>query len=147
MQINREQEIMLELAQIASEEKSGGLFLQYQPVVELKSNRICGFEALARLDSDKLGRIPPIEFIPIAEKTKLIIPIGKKIIQKALRFLKKLEMLGYDQMRVTINLSVIQLLKDEFCEDLFEMIEDIGVNPVNVGLEITESIFFLIMKK
>lgn len=142
MQINREQEIMLELAQIASEEKSGGLFLQYQPVVELKSNRICGFEALARLDSDKLGRIPPIEFIPIAEKTKLIIPIGKKIIQKALRFLKKLEMLGYDQMRVTINLSVIQLLKDEFCEDLFEMIEDIGVNPVNVGLEITESIFF-----
>ena len=147
MQINREQEIMLELAQIASEEKSGGLFLQYQPVVELKSNRICGFEALARLDSDKLGRIPPIEFIPIAEKTKLIVPIGNIIIKQALHFLKKLEMLGYDQIRVTVNLSVIQLLKDEFCEDLFEMIEDIGVNPVNVGLEITESIFFFDYEK
>ena len=142
MQINREQEIMLELAQIASEEKSGGLFLQYQPVVELKSNRICGFEALARLDSDKYGLVPPTEFIPIAEKTKLIIPIGEKIIQKALQFLKKLEMLGYDQIRVTISLSVIQLLKNEFCQDLFKMIKDIGVNPTNIGLEITESIFF-----
>lgn len=50
-------------------------------------------------------------------------------------------MLGYDQIRVTVNLSVIQLLKDEFCEDSFEMIEDIGVNPANIGLEITESIY------
>lgn len=141
-QINREQEIMLELAQIASEEENSRLFLQYQPILDLKSNRISGFEALARLNSDKYGLVPPTEFIPIAEKTKLIIPIGEKIIQKALQFLKKLEMLGYDQIRVTINLSVIQLLKNEFCQDLFKMIKDIGVNPTNVGLEITESIFF-----
>lgn len=141
MQINREQEIMLQLAQIASEEENGGLFLQYQPVLDLKSNLICGFEALARLNSDKFGLVPPLEFIPIAEKTKLIVPIGNIIIKQALHFLKKLEMLGYDQIRVTVNLSVIQLLKDEFCEDLFEMIEDIGVNPANIGLEITESIY------
>lgn len=88
MQINREQEIMLQLAQIASEEENGGLFLQYQPVLDLKSNLICGFEALARLNSDKFGLVPPLEFIPIAEKTKLIVPIGNIIIKQALHFLK-----------------------------------------------------------
>jgi len=141
-QINREQDIIHELAQIASDEKDGGLYLEYQMILDLKSNSICGFEALSRLNSGKLGRISPKEFIAIAEKTKLIIPIGKKIIQKALLFLKKLEKLGFDNMYVSINLSVIQLLKDEFCQELFEMIKDIGVNPANIGLEITESIFF-----
>ncbi|HHW47734.1 MAG TPA: EAL domain-containing protein [Clostridiaceae bacterium] len=142
MQINREQEITRELEKIASDEENGGLFLQYQMILDLKSNQIFGFEALARLNSDRLGLVPPTEFIAIAEKTKLIIPVGKKIIQKALCFLKKLEMLGYDHMYVTINLSVIQLLKTDFCQELFEMIKDIGVNPANIGLEITESIIF-----
>jgi len=141
-QINREQDIIRELAQIASDEKDGGLYLEYQMIFDLKTKSICGFEALARLNSGKLGRISPKEFIAIAEKTKLIIPIGKKIIKKALLFLKKLEKLGFDNMYVSINLSVIQLLKDEFSQELFEIIKDVGVNPENIGLEITESIFF-----
>ena len=140
-QISREKEIIHELTKIASEGALGKLFLQYQPILDLKSNRICGFEALARLNSDRFGLVPPKEFISLAEKAKLIIPIGKKIIYKALHFLKKVELLGYNQLGVTINLSVIQLLKDEFCRELFEMIEDIEVNPENIGLELTESIF------
>jgi len=142
MQINREQEITRELEQIALDEEDGRLFLQYQVILDLKSNQICGFEALARLNSDKLGLVPPAEFIAIAEKTKLIIPIGRKIIEKALLFLKRLEMLGFDQMYVSINLSVIQLMKNDFCQELFELIKDIEVNPANIGLEITESIIF-----
>ena len=55
------------------------LFLLYQPILDLKTNKVCAFEALARLRTEKLGLVPPIEFIPIAEKTKLIIPDGEII--------------------------------------------------------------------
>lgn len=141
MQIIREQGIKHKLTTIASSENNGGLFLQYQPILDLKSNKICGFEALARLKSDSLGLIPPLEFIPIAEETKLIIPIGKKIILQAFRFLNKLKESGYGTVNVSINVSVIQLLKNDFCKNLFEMINDMQVHPENIGLEITESVF------
>ena len=107
-------EIKCELSQIASSDDSEGLFLQFQPILYLNSNKLWGFEALARMESKILGRVSPMEFIPIAEETKLIVPLGKKLIQQAFRFLKKLEKQGYDQLKVSINLSVIQLLKTDF---------------------------------
>ncbi len=140
-QIVREQEIIRELAAIASDENDGGLFLQYQPILDLKSDQISGFEALARLKSEKLGLVPPLEFIPIAEKTKLIIPIGKKIIRHAFRFLNKLRKNGHDKISVSINISVMQLLKKDFSDYLFEMIDEMAVSPENIGLELTESVF------
>src|SRR5699024_765819 len=73
--IIREENIKQELVSVGRETNDGGLFLLFQPILELKSNRICAFEALARLDSSKYGLISPMEFIPIAEKTKLIIPV------------------------------------------------------------------------
>jgi predicted signal transduction protein with EAL and GGDEF domain len=85
-QITRAEDIKRELAKAASDEDDGGLFLLYQPILDLKQNRICAFEALARLKSDKLGIVPPLEFIPIAERTKLIIPLGYKIIKSRLLF-------------------------------------------------------------
>ena len=140
-QMLREQEIKRELTQIAADENDGGLLLQYQPIVDLKSNQICGFEALARMNSDKLGRVPPLEFIPIAEKTKLIIPIGRKVMIQAFRFLNKLKENGYGTIGISINVSVIQLLKNDFCKNLFEMIEQMQVSAESVGLEVTESVF------
>ncbi|HOS68460.1 MAG TPA: EAL domain-containing protein [Bacillota bacterium] len=140
-QILREQEIKRELTQIEADENDSGLLLQYQPILDLKSNQICGFEALARLDSDKLGRVPPLKFIPIAEKTKLIIPIGRKVMLQAFRFLNKLKENGYGTICISINVSVIQLLKDDFCKNLFEMIEQMQVSAENVSLEVTESVF------
>ncbi len=140
-QMLREQEIKRELTHIASDENDGGLLLQYQPILDLKSNQICGFEALARMNSDKLGRVPPLEFIPIAEKTKLIIPIGWKVMIQAFRFLNKLKENGYSTIGISINVSVIQLLKNDFCKNLFELIEQMQVSTENIGLEITESVF------
>lgn len=140
-QIIRKNDIKNELASIASCVKDCGLYLQYQPVVDLRTNRISGFEALARLTSSKLGRVPPLEFIPIAEETKLIIPIGMKIIGQALGFLRKLIEKGYKEITVSINVSVIQLLADGFSASLSEMIDSFGVNPGSVALEITESVF------
>jgi EAL domain-containing protein (putative c-di-GMP-specific phosphodiesterase class I) len=140
-QITRAEDIKRELAKAASDEDDGGLFLLYQPILDLKQNRICAFEALARLKSDKLGIVPPLEFIPIAERTKLIIPLGYKIIKKSLAFLNRLKASGYGSVGVSINVSVIQLLNNDFLENLFKIIADMGANPENICIEITESVF------
>lgn len=140
-QIIHEEEIKYELTRIAADTSNGGLFLQYQPILDLESNRICGFEALARLNSERLGLIPPLEFIPIAEKTKLIITIGEKVILQAFRFLNKLKDNGYDGINVSINVSAIQLLRNDFNKNLFNMINEMQINPANIVLEITESVF------
>ena len=140
-QIMREEDIKYELERIVKNENNGGLLLQYQPILDLKSNRICCFEALARLKSEKLGFVSPLEFIPIAERTKLIIPIGYKVIFKALSFLNELKANGYDEIMVSINVSAIQLLKEDFNQNLFGMLTEMQINPANIGLEITESMF------
>lgn len=140
-QVTRENEIKCELSQIASSDDSEGLFLQFQPILYLNSNKLWGFEALARMESKILGRVSPMEFIPIAEETKLIVPLGKKLIQQAFRFLKKLEKQGYDQLKVSINLSVIQLLKTEFLNEMLEIARKMDVDPAKIAIEVTESVF------
>ena len=140
-EIIREQEIKRELARGAAGDENSGLFLQYQPILDLRSNRICGFEALARLNSEKLGLVSPLEFIPIAEKTKLIVPIGREIFRRAFRFLKKLEEGGLDSVSVSVNVSALQVLAERFTADLLGMIGKMRVRPENIGIEITESVF------
>ncbi|HCO19017.1 MAG TPA: hypothetical protein DIT39_05345 [Tissierellales bacterium] len=108
-QIIKEGIITRELIQIAEGKETDRLFLQFQPILDVESNRISGFEALVRLRSRKLGMISPNEFIPIAERKKLIIPIGDLIIDGALRFLTKLRETGRTDLTVSINISTIQL--------------------------------------
>jgi PAS domain S-box-containing protein len=139
-EIIREEEVKHVLAQIA-EDVNNSLFLQFQPILDLRSNNICGFEALARINSDKLGLIMPLEFIPIAEKTKLIVPLGIKIILQAFHFLNKLKKKGYDAISISINISAIQLLRNDFIKNMIEMINEMHINPKNIILEITESTF------
>lgn len=140
-QIIREEDIKHELEMIGTDDNNGGLFLQFQPILDIKSNKIAAFEALARIKSDKLGLISPLEFIPIAEKTKLIIPVGQKVILQAFNFINKLKDNGYEGICVSINISAIQLHDRDFNENLFNMIKDMRINPSNISLEITESIF------
>lgn len=137
----REQEIEKELYRVATDANGGGLYLHYQPILDTKTHNICGFEALARLASPSLGEVSPVEFIPIAEKTKLIIPIGDKILRTALQFLNRLRGNGYRDTSVSINISVIQLLGQGFCDNLLRMIQELRVSTEHVGLEITESVF------
>jgi PAS domain S-box-containing protein len=140
--VNRERDIMEALNHIAVDEPTNDeLFLQYQPILNLRTGSICGFEALARLKTEKLGLVSPLEFISIVEKTKLIIPIGEKVMSKAFRFLNKLKAHGYDEISVSINVSVIELLNPAFTSRLFALISEMQVNPKNIGIEITESIF------
>lgn len=140
--VNRERDIREALTMTATDGKTNDdLFLQYQPIMDLRTDLICGFEALARLKTEKLGLVPPAEFIPIAEKTKIIIPFGEKVIAKAFNFSNKLKECGYDGIRVSINISVIQLLDPDFKSRLFDLINNMQVNPNNIGIEITESAF------
>lgn len=139
--VDRERDIVEALKDISADDTCDALFLQYQPIMSLKTGFISGFEALARLRTDNLGLVSPLEFIPIAEKTKLILPIGEKVIIAAFRFLNKLKEHGYDDIYISINISVIQLLKPDFTVRMFELIGDMQVNPKNIVIEITESVF------
>lgn len=142
VQIIREETISRELSQIVAGENTKRLFLQYQPILDLRTSQICGFEALARLDSDQLGLVSPLKFITIAEKTKLIVPLGDMIMQKALHFLKTVEERGCHAISMSVNISAIQLLREGFMERLIEVIHSLQLSPESVCLEFTESVFF-----
>ena len=140
-QINREQAITQSLQNIISLRDIDALHLHFQPIMDLQNNTIVGFEALSRLQTKKLGMVSPLEFIPIAEKTKMIIPLGELIMKKAFSFMMKLQQEEYTDLYVSINISAIQLLKPEFTKNLLHTIQTMGVDPSFVVLEITESTF------
>jgi PAS domain S-box-containing protein len=140
-QMTREREVSDEIREIADGIKTDRLYLQYQPIFDIASGQVCGFEALARLNSEKHGLIPPLEFIPIVEKTNMIVPFGEGIIIKALNFLSKLKENGHDTIAVSINVSTIQILENGFADKLLRMITDMRINPENIGIELTESVF------
>ncbi len=137
----REEKLRRNLVKISSEEDCEDLFMVFQAIYDLNTNRISGFEALARINSKELGLIGPGEFIPLAEKTKFIIPLGRIIILKSLKFLKILEENGYNNISISINISAIQLLRNDFIKEFFEIIEMLQVNANSIEIELTESIF------
>jgi len=140
--VNCERDIVEALNAIAVDDVTNDeLFLHYQPIMNLGTGRFFGFEALARLRTEKLGLISPSKFIPIAEKTKLILPIGEKVMIKAFHFFNRLKELGYDDVYILINISVIQLLNPDFTDRLMEIMSQMQVNRKNIGIEITESVF------
>jgi len=140
--VNRERDIVGCLNIIAMDDRNDDdLFVQYQPIINLKTGSIWGFEALARLKTEKLGLVSPVEFIPIAEKTRLIIPIGEKVIVRVFRFLNRLKKCGYGEVSVSINISAIQLLQPDFPGRLFALMREMQINPNNIVIEITESVF------
>ncbi|NLL49290.1 MAG: EAL domain-containing protein [Firmicutes bacterium] len=139
--IFRRESLQHDLSKLATGESEERLILEFQPIVDLKENRICAFEALARYNSESLGLVSPMEFIPIIEKTKHIVPIGKIIMRKACAFLKHLCAAGYEDLTVTINVSVIQLLSKGFVDDLLATILSMQVDPSHIVIELTESAF------
>ncbi len=140
-QVARENAISHELTEIASGLKTERIYMQHQPVFDLATNSICGFESLARFNSAKYGLVPPAEFISLAEKTNLIIPLGNLLIENALQFLVKLKEHGHDSLTLSINISMIQLLKEGFADKLLGRIKVMQLNPEYIGIELTETAF------
>ncbi|MFN8049988.1 MAG: EAL domain-containing protein [Acidimicrobiales bacterium] len=118
------------------------LRLFYQPQISLTSGRINGAEALIRWQHPEHGLLSPGEFVPIAEQSGLIIPIGPWVIEEACRTLAKWskELPGGDRFTMGINLSGKQLVKPTLIADIEAVLAETGVDPSHIEMEITESI-------
>ncbi|SNB46536.1 EAL domain-containing protein [Geobacter sp. DSM 9736] len=117
----------------------GEFILHYQPVVDLGAGRITGVEALIRWQHPTLGLVSPASFIPVAEETGLIIPIGEWVLHQALRQLRELHTSGFPLLRMAVNLSGRQLRHAGFVETVARIIEQTGVEASFLELELTES--------
>jgi diguanylate cyclase (GGDEF)-like protein/PAS domain S-box-containing protein len=118
--------------------ENNDFILLYQPIVSLETNEIRGIEALIRWQHPTRGIISPLDFIPLAETTGLIIPIGKWVLENACQQLAKLSENDGD-FSVTVNVSGKQLQDPKFVDEAIEIIEKSGVNPHHIVLEITET--------
>lgn len=115
------------------------LRLLYQPQVRANDNMIIGMEALLRWHHPELGNISPVQFIPIAEETGLIIQIGRWVMREACQFQRMLVDSGLPQVRVAVNVSRLQFRQPDFVRMVEKILCDTGINPNFLELEITES--------
>jgi diguanylate cyclase (GGDEF)-like protein/PAS domain S-box-containing protein len=120
--------------------ETGQLELHYQPVVHLADGSISGVEALLRWRHPERGMVSPVDFIPIAEETGLIIPIGRWVLREGCRHARRLETLGDPPPRMSINLSLKQIQHSDIVADVRDALEESGLAPERLVLEITESV-------
>jgi diguanylate cyclase (GGDEF)-like protein/PAS domain S-box-containing protein len=116
--------------------------VNYQPIVSLESGRICGFEALVRWHHPKRGLILPSDFIPIAEETGLIIQIDRWVLKQAcLQMRRWQEALPITRrMKISVNLSCKQFMQPTIVGQVLETLQETGLDPGSLKLEITESV-------
>jgi diguanylate cyclase (GGDEF)-like protein/PAS domain S-box-containing protein len=113
--------------------------LHYQPKINLKTGKVIGAEALIRWNHPERGMIPPSQFIPIAEETGLIIPIGEWVLQEACKQQKKWMEQGFSNMVICVNLSARQFSQCQIVKTVKKVLEQTGLEPQYLELEITES--------
>ncbi|MDO3408758.1 EAL domain-containing protein [Saccharibacillus sp. CPCC 101409] len=117
----------------------GEFYLEYQPKMSVETGRILGMEALVRWNHPLRGPVSPAEFIPLAEESGLIVPLGEWVLQEACRQNKQWQDKGYEPLCMSINLSIRQFRQAGLADQIGEMLEEIGLDPQYVELEITES--------
>jgi len=115
-------------------------FLHYQPQVDARSNRIIGVEALLRWRDPSGTLISPAQFIPLAEETGLIIPIGKWVLETACAQLKRWHDAGHGELSMSVNIASRQIRDPRFRETVSQVIASSGIPPQALELEITESV-------
>ncbi|KXH81675.1 bifunctional diguanylate cyclase/phosphodiesterase [Sporosarcina sp. HYO08] len=115
--------------------------LAYQPKVDFSKGELVGMEALVRWDHPDLGSIPPNKFIPLAEETGLILPLGEWILRRGCEQNKEWQQKGYPPLRLSINLSVRQLECPTIPQVVEEVLRDTALDPQWLELEVTESVF------
>src|SRR5690606_420559 len=113
--------------------------IYYQPQIDGRTQTITGAEALLRWNHSKLGMISPVDFIPLAEETGLIIPIGKWVLENACKQLKHWKNEGYGQLTMSVNLSGRQFEEEDLVPMIKEILEDLKLDPSCLHIELTEN--------
>ena len=116
------------------------LVLHYQPIVQSHTGQVSGVEALLRWNHPTRGLLGPSEFISLAEATGAIVPMGEWVLRTACIQVQRWRSLGQTQLRAAVNFSVRQLQHPEFVTRVMQILEDTGLPPDRLELEITESI-------
>ena len=133
---NAEERRVLEVALRHALEKNE-FVLHYQPVVDAHSEEVVSFEALVRWNSQEHGFVSPAKFIPLAEDTRLIVPIGTWVMQEACR-----EAASWpENVKININVSPEQLVEPDFAGTVVRALSHSGLDPKRLEIEVTESIF------
>jgi diguanylate cyclase (GGDEF)-like protein/PAS domain S-box-containing protein len=116
------------------------LFLVYQPQMDVATGKITGLEALLRWQHPELGLVPPDRFIRIAENSGLIIPIGEWVLRAACSQARRWQDEGIPAVVVAVNVSAVQFRQPGFCELIKRVLEETGLAPQYLGLELTEGL-------
>ncbi len=119
---------------------NGEIVVWYQPEFDVASRRLIRFEALARWRHPVLGMISPGKFIPIAEETGLIVPLGRLVMETACREALRWQSTALEPVQVAVNVSSLQLIRDNFVEEVNGIIESTGLPPRLLQIELTESV-------
>ena len=120
-------------------EGEGRLWVAYQPYYRLPGRRLAGVEALVRWDHPTRGNVSPADFIPIAEESGLVVPLGARVLRAACEQVVRWQReTGHDGLRLTVNVSARQMATPDFVDTVQEILTDTGLHPDSLGLEITE---------
>ena len=122
---------------------TGKLVPHYQPMVDLQSGRVYGFEALARWEDDELGSVGPDEFIPVAERSGLVTALGASMLSQVIEDAAKLGLIAphLGPLRMGVNASVAQLRKQGFATEVIKHLDDRDLPHGVLVVEVTESLF------
>jgi EAL domain-containing protein (putative c-di-GMP-specific phosphodiesterase class I) len=118
----------------------GRLYPAFQPQIDLETGKLIGFEALMRWRTADNTFISPDKFIPLAEQSGLIVGMGTWILRESLRFIRQLELAGWQDLCMSVNVSAVQFRRADFLETLQHALLETKANPNMLELEITESV-------
>lgn len=118
----------------------GELFLVYQPQYSFREERMVAAEVLLRWDSPEWGSVSPAEFIPMAERGGLIIPVGEWVVREAARQLAQWQQQGLPDLMLAINLSAVQFTQADLAPRLADIVREQGLQPNMIELELTEAV-------
>jgi diguanylate cyclase (GGDEF)-like protein/PAS domain S-box-containing protein len=125
--------------------EEGQFILHYQPTIDLRTGRLTGVEALVRWQHPRRGLVPPMEFIPLAEESGLIVPLGQWTIKEACKQVRiwQQEIPADEPIVLNVNLSARQLRHPNIVRDIADALDDTGLLPSRLVLEITESVLMI----
>lgn len=118
----------------------GELHLVYQPQLSLRTGRMIGAETLLRWRSPQWGDVSPAEFVPLAERSGMIVQIGEWVLRSAAQQLKQWLETGVADMTVAVNLSAVQFAQPDLVSSIVRIVRDVGINPCHIELELTEAV-------